>query len=143
MSMAKRNVQEAIALATITTSGAESSTDSDAVRLPGMINAFALVLDVTAAATDVGDTLDVKVQTLIDGTNWVDICHFTQVLGNGGAVRHVAKIEAATAQAMFADAALAAGNTRNLLGDQWRVNHVTVDADANSAFTFAVTACPM
>lgn len=127
---------------TTTIAGAVTATGS-AVRLPGMVNAIAFTLDVTAAATDAGDTLDVAIQTKIDGTNWVDVVAFTQVLGNGGALRHIAKVSAETAQAMFLNAALAAGNVRNLLGDEWRVSYVQVDADADATFTFSVTACPM
>lgn len=129
-------------LAATTTAGAVASTNTAAVRLPGMVNALALVLDVTAAATAAADTLDVKVQAKIDGTNWIDVAFFTQVLGNGGTLQHVAKITAGVAQAMFADTALTAGNARNLLGDEWRVNYVQVD-DTDAAFTFRVTACPM
>jgi hypothetical protein len=104
---------------------------------------MAFVLDVTAAATDAGDTLDVKVQVRLDGTNWVDVASFTQVLGNGGALRHIAKVNADIAQAMFANADLAAGSVRNLLGEVWRVSYTQVDADNDATFTFSVTACPM
>jgi hypothetical protein len=101
------------------------------------------VLDVTAAGTDAGDTLDVKVQVRLDGTNWVDVAYFTQVLGNGGTKRYIAKVFADVTQAMFLDAALTAGNVRNLLGQVWRVAYAQVDADSNGSFTFSVTACPM
>ena len=128
---------------TTTVAGAIALTYGDAVRLPGMVNGFAFVLDVTAAATDTVDTLNVKIQTKLDGTNWVDVCSFTEVLGDGGAMKHVAKIEVATAQAMFKDAALAAGSVRHLFGDEWRVGYAQVDADSDASFTFTVTACPM
>jgi hypothetical protein len=39
-------------------------------------------------------------------------------------------------------AALTAGNVRHLFGTQYRVNYVTVDANANGGFTFTVTATP-
>jgi hypothetical protein len=39
--------------------------------MPAQAEAYGFVLDVTAAATDVDDTLNVAVQTLVDGTNWV------------------------------------------------------------------------
>ena len=121
-----------------------AGTNGDAVYLPRPLNALVFVLDVTAAATDAGDLLDVKVQTLIDGTNWVDVCYFTQVLGNGGAKRYIAKILCSTAQAMFSDTALTAGNVRHLFGDTWRVNWVIVDAGTdNASFTFSVKAIAM
>jgi hypothetical protein len=115
------------------------------VPLPGMVNAFALTLDVTAAATAVGDTLNVTVQTKVDGTNWLDVCAFTEVVGDGGAKTYVEKIVAQLTEAGFeTGATLAAGAVRNLIGDDWRVSWTIVDADADDAsFTFSVTACPM
>lgn len=122
-----------------------AGTNGDAVHLPDALHGYQFVLDVTAAATDVGDTLDVQVQTLIDGVNWVPICSFTQCLGNGGAKRHIAKINAGGTQSMFeAAASLSAGSTRNLCGDAYRVRWVIVDSSTdNASFTFSVTAMPL
>lgn len=120
-----------------------AGTNGDAVRLP-IADAYVFTLDVTAAATDAGDTLDVKVQTLLDGTNWTDVAYFTQCIGTGGAKRYVLKLcPGDVAQAEFAVAtALTAGNLRHLAGDAWRVNWVLVDADDDGGFTFSVTALP-
>jgi hypothetical protein len=52
------------------------------------------ILDVTAAATAAGDTLDVYVDLSPDGSSWVNAIHFTQVLGNGGAKKEIAKLTA-------------------------------------------------
>jgi hypothetical protein len=129
-------------LASVTTSGAVSSTNATAVSLYRPENGLILICDLTAAATDAGDTLDVKVQTQLGGL-WVDVAYFTQMLGNGGAKRFAAKLMGQTAFALGDIAgALTAGNIRHLIGDAWRVNYVTVDANANSAFTFAVYAIP-
>lgn len=143
MPLTKKRDHDVVTLATVTSAGAVGSTNTDSVRLPGMVNAMSFVCDVSAAATDAGDTLNIKVQTMIDGTNWVDVVFFTEILGNGGAKRFVAKIQANTVEALFSDAALTAGNIRHLLGDEWRVNYVQVDADANASFTWSVKACPM
>ena len=128
-------------------SGAETVTGTGtAVRLPGLaeMKAVALVLDVTAAATEVGDTLDVKVQTRFGESLWVDVVAFTQVLGNGSAKRYIAKIITNAAESMFADAVLAAGSVRNLLGEEYRAVWAIVDAGTdNASFTFSVTAIPM
>ena len=100
-------------------------------------------LDVTAAATEAGDTLDVFVQTSVDGVNWIDIVHFTQVLGNGGAKRHVAKILRDVAEAMFeAGTALAAGAVRNIFGTKFRVRWTIADVATlgNQSFNFSVNA---
>jgi hypothetical protein len=129
-------------LTSVTTAGAVSSTNTTAVAIRRPLGGMILVCDLTAAATDVGDTLDVKVQTQIGGL-WVDVAYFTQMLGNGGAKRFGAKLMNQTAFALGDIAgALTAGNIRHLCGDEWRVNYVVVDANANSAFTFSVYAIP-
>jgi hypothetical protein len=127
------------------TSVATAGTNTDSVRLPRSMQAVLLVFDVSAAATDAGDKLDVKVQTMLDGVNWVDVAYFTQVLGNGGVKRFVMKVLANTAETLFAaNTALTAGGLRHLMGDEWRVNYVVVNAGAvDVAFTFSVKACPM
>jgi len=111
----------------------------------GDAHALALVLDVTAAATAVDDTLDVYVQTMLDGANWLDVARFTQILGNGGAKRYVAKLERDTTVAEFeVGSALGAASARDLLGTQWRARWAITDAGADdAAFTFSVTAIPM
>lgn len=103
-------------------------------------------LDVTAAATEAGDTLDVYVDTSIDGgTKWVNIIHFTQVLGNGGAKTFMASIKndnpgATAVFAVTSDAA--AGATRQIgIGDRIRFRAVTVDASTqNVGFTYSLKA---
>lgn len=110
------------------------------------INAIAFVLDVTNAATDAGDTLDVFVQTLIDGTNWVDVVHFTQVVGNGADdLTYIAKIERGTALSEFEiGTTLTATNARDIFGEQWRVRFAITDSGTdNATFTFGVYAVPM
>ena len=70
-------------LLTSTTTAAGSATASgSAVHIPGAFNGMAFVLDVTAAAVAADDTLDVKVQCRLDGTNWHDVVSFTQCAGN-------------------------------------------------------------
>ncbi len=142
--MLAKQKADAVELLAETTTAAGAVTDTgDEVALPGMVNGIVFVLDVTAAATDNADTLDVTVQTLLDGTNWVDVVAFTQCAGDGGAKRHVAKVLAGAAESMFADTTLAAGNVRNLLGDKWRVSYAQADADSDGTFTFSVVAMPM
>jgi hypothetical protein len=99
-------------------------------------------LDVTAAATAAGDLLDVFVQTTVDGTTWLDVIHFTQVLGNGGAKRYLSKVSASLALTEYeTGAALAAAAVRNLIGSQWRVRWAITDATTDDAsFTFSVKA---
>lgn len=139
-----KNVHERKALLASAARTATAGAEGSGLRLANA-DAYAFVLDVSAAAADVGDTLDVFVQAMLDGVNYVDVVHFTQVLGNGGAKRYVAKIApGAIAQAEFeVGAALAAAAVRHLAGDLWRVRWAIVDANANGGFTFGVTAIPM
>lgn len=140
----ERNVFLARTLLASTTA-TETSTGTAAVKIPDADNAIAFILDVTVAATEAGDTLDVFIQTKLDGTNWVDVVAFTQVVGNGGAVRHFGKICAGVTTAMFEDGdALSAGSVRNFLGDEYRVRYAITDAGTdNASFTFSVDAIPM
>lgn len=102
-------------------------------------------LDVTAAATEVDDTLDVFVQRLLAPAVWDDIVHFTQVLGNGGTVQFVADVifdsQASDERAVQTEA-LSVG-TVNAVGllETLRVSWVQVDPGAGAdSFTFSVTA---
>lgn len=138
--------QRQVAYATTLTSGTVTATGTgSAVFIRDTDAGVLLQLDVTAAATSSGDTLDVKVQTTIDGTNWIDVAYFTQVLGDGGAKRFAVKISATEPQAMFtATTALTAGNIRHIIGDQWRAVWAITDATTQDAsFTFSVTALPI
>jgi len=135
----KRITFEATEVLASTTETATAA--GDAVRLQSQVNALGFTLDVTDADAAGGDTLDVYVQTKLDASDWTDVVHFTQVLGNGGAVRHIARVSAGLAQTMFAvSAALTAGNVRHLLGDEWRVRWVVSGGTAE--FTFSVVAVP-
>jgi len=132
-------------IATVASAGATAGTNSTAVYMPWGCRAYGFVLDVTDANTGVDDTLDVQVQTLLDGTNYTAVASFTQVLGNGGAKRHVMKIDASLAQATFeSSATLAAGSIRNWCGDAWRIHYVIVDPTGSDAsFDFTVYGMPM
>ncbi len=123
----------------------DTSTGTTAVRLPKGMQGLAFILDVTAAAMDAGDKLDVYIQTKLDGTNWVDVQRFTQLLGTGGAKRYYAKITAGAAMTEFENATgLGEHNVRNLIGDDWRVRYDVTDTGTDDAsFTFSVITCPM
>ena len=110
-------------------------------NVPGSHEALEAVLDVTAGATEASDTLDVTIQAFVGGV-WVDVIHFSQVLGNAAVKRYFAKICGPEPQAMFEDAAaLAAGSVRHLLSDSYRVKHTIVDGGgAAASFTFSVKA---
>ncbi len=140
--------------ATLVSSAARTSSSTASVELGESyaIEAAVFQLAVTAAATDVDDTLDVYVQQSVDGgTTWDDFVHFTQVLGNGGAKVFLASWQRQVAPESElkapADAALAAGVLQGPVSPQWRVKWVVVDsngvggpADGDVSFTFSVTA---
>lgn len=128
-------------------SAARTATDvGSAVRLPQVPRGVVFTLDVTAAATVAGDKLDVKIQTKLDGTNWEDVCHFTQVLGNGGAKRFYFNVRSGVSYLLggtleFAGgAAIAAGIHRSIFGDEWRAVWTVVNGGGTHSFTFAVKA---
>lgn len=125
---------------TLHASGQETSTGQGSaleLRMFGYQSLYA-ILDVTAAAAAGTDTLDVVVQAQLDGTNWADAIAFTQVLGNGGAVRHVGKLVNSAAESMFSYAAsLSAGNVRNIVADNWRASWTIAGGGAD--FTFSVS----
>lgn len=124
---------------------AAGTVTGTAVILAQKYNELVAQLVVSAAATDVGDTLDVYIDTSFDGgTTWVNLGHFTQVLGNGGAKTFVLAIKndnpgATAVYDVSADAA--AGATRQIgFGDRIRYRGVMVDADADGSFTYEVKA---
>ena len=121
----------------------EGTGSGEALALPGPVNAMTFVLEVTAAATESGDLLDVYVQTCVDGTNWVDVGRFTQILGNiTPTVRYYGKINAGGALTEFEGATVLAAHTwRDLMGDRWRTRYVVTDAGTkNASFTWSVKA---
>lgn len=70
-----------------------ASGTSDTVKLDPGIKALFFLLDVTALATDAGDTLNVYIQESPDGgTTWNDIISFAQCLGAGSAANQLAII---------------------------------------------------
>jgi len=122
-----------------------SATEAVTINAPNLYDSAVFLLSVTAAATDVGDTLDVYLQHSPDGgTTWDDFAHFTQVLGNGGVKKFLASwahwVTAESEMKAPADAGLAAGVLQGPVSSTWRVKWVIVDAGTDDAsFTFSVT----
>lgn len=121
-----------------------TSTGEAAVRLSDAPNGYVFIVDLTAAADDGDDTLDLFVQTKI-GSFWVDVVHFTQMVGTDSASRYIAKVTGAVNTAEFENGtALGAAAVRNLIGDQWRVRFAIVDPTGSDAsFTFSVVGIPV
>ena len=125
---------------------APGTVTGDAAVLEEVFDEATFMLDVTAAATDNDDTLDVYIDASPDGgTTWLNVAHFTQVLGNGGAKREVATVKAnPAATAPIAVAAAAAAGAVRPIGffDRVRYRSVIVDPDETDdvSFTFSVKA---
>lgn len=117
--------------------GAGAAVLGTAVDNPGRV-AIAWLLDVTAAATEASDTLDCYIDALV-GATWINIAHFTQVLGNGGALaRFCVNLPTnMTTTDLVADCA--AGVCRGLVGSQFRGRYTLVDGGGSAAsFTFSL-----
>lgn len=118
-------------------------TFSDPVLSPSYIGALLLCLDVRVAGSTAADKLDVIVQGLF-GETWVDICGFTQVLGNGGPKFHVAKMISSGSQITFDGlVAIAAGTTRNVSSHLLRTRSIITDGGGTHEFGYAVYAIGM
>lgn len=92
--MGRSSIFEPISLfASAARTAASGNGDSASLEgiQPNPPGGLVLVLDVTAAATDAGDLLDVYLQADLNG-NWIDIARFPQCLGNGGAKRYIMTI---------------------------------------------------
>lgn len=131
---------------TILASAARTASDvGNSMMLPKNLKALVAMLNVTAAATEIGDLLDVWLQESPDeGTTWNDIIRFTQVLGNGGAKKYIAKLNcevaAETEMAAPSDAAISAGVVHGPICPFIRAKWTITDAGAdNASFTFAIT----
>jgi len=119
--------------------GAVANATDTAVPIYGERLVYLFLLDVTAAAQDAGDTLDVYVDTLI-GATWINVVHFTQVLGNGGALKYFANIlpeNIGTTPLVSTD--LAVNTSRGVVGSEFRCRYTLVDADADASITWSLT----
>lgn len=101
-----------------------------------------ILLDVTAAATTSGHTLDVYIDTSPDGgTTWVNIGHFTQVLGDGGAKKFAMALRGdnpGASAVVDATSDAAAGVTRQWgICDRLRARGIV---NSGGAFTYSVKA---
>lgn len=121
-----------------------SSLNGSTFQVPINAQAGYFVLDMTTALKDSGDLLDAYIQMMVDGTNWIDVVHFTQVPGNtSGAKRYIAKINQAVALSEFENAtALSAASVRNIIGAFVRAKWVITpdgDSPADHSFTFSIS----
>jgi hypothetical protein len=118
--------------------GAVGSTNIDDWSGVGKFSEAVFLLDVTAASAAGGDTLDVFVDASIDeGATFVNLVHFTTILGNGSAKKEVAFCTKVAAALAAVGTDLNSGDApRPFVGDRARVRYVAV---GTGSFTFKVT----
>lgn len=136
-------------LATVTTPGtttARGAAASTGVAYPNLLAKFdvaTFMVNLTSAATEAGDTLDVFIDLSLDLVTWFNGIHFTQMVGNGGAKIFVAQLTHPTAAVadinVTTDAA--ANAARNLWAPHVRVgwNNTDANANTNAIFSFGVS----
>lgn len=108
------------------------------------VSRLLVLLDITASATDAGDTLDVYVDVSPDNATWLNAIHFTQQAGNGAACKQFAVLDATNPGATVTDVTsdAAAGAVRpGLFGAYVRARWAIADVGGDDAsHTFSVTA---
>ena len=130
---------------TLVSSAARTASDTTTVKGLAPYTSAYFMLDVTAAATEVGDKLAVFVQREMPNGDWMDIISFTEVLGNGGAKKYRADVypgaTGGETSGTINDGALTAGSVADLAwGDALRFKWTVTDASTdNASFTFSVT----
>jgi len=133
---------EIIALAESAARGATAGTNGTPIYIAGERKRYIFILAVTAAASEVTDTLDVFVDWSIDGITYYNGGHFTQAVGTGGAKAYYMIFDPTAPGTAVIDATadVAAGAVRPaLFGAYARARWVIVDAGGVAAsFTFSV-----
>lgn len=104
-----------------------------------------IALILTDAKAAVGDTLDVFIDTSPDsGTTWLNVIHFTQILGNGAdALSFVATLDPGASPGTSVIATTSDANAATvrptMFCDRLRVRHTLVDGGAHGqSFTYSV-----
>jgi len=125
-------------------SAATATGTGTAVAAPGgRIGAMQFIFDLTSAASTGSDTLDVYVETTLDGTNWIEIVHFAQVTGSATTYQMAGKIVAGLKEDLFTTSAtLAASAHRDLFGSQYRAKWTITDDSGSASFAFTVNMLP-
>ncbi len=134
---------ESIILLASAARGATAGTNGAGQYIGGERRRYIFILSVSAAATDVTDTLDVYVDWSLDDSTYFNGGHFTQCLGNGGVKKYYMVFDPSAPGTsvidMTSDAASGAVRPA-LFGPYVRTRWIIVDPGAGAAsFTFAVT----
>jgi hypothetical protein len=135
----------AITLAASAARGVTAGTNGTTQSLPGHFRRWVILCDITASATDAGDTLNCYVDVSLDGSKWLNAVHFTQQAGDGSARSEYAILDASAPGAVVINVTsdAASGVTRpSAWGLFMRARWVIVEAggNANASHTFSITA---
>lgn len=126
--------QAATLFASATVTTAAANVAGTAVANLARAQRAIAVLDVTAMAGAVGDTLDVYVDVEVAPGKWANAVHFTQVAGNGAAQTKVAVLDPSNpgTSELNVTSDVAAGSVRPALwGLSMRGRYTLVDAGAH------------
>lgn len=139
-----RNLEQGELITLASSSARTASGNGEWVPVLGERIQFSWILNITASATDAGDTLDVYIDVSFDGVNSAgNVVHFTQQAGNGSAAKGLAVVGASatsTGTTVITSNAAAATVRQGFTGPYWRARWVIVDSgNGNSSHTFSVT----
>ena len=127
-------------LAQVTTAGSTSGTLAGTESNLGEMVNLTLIIDLTAASGDVGDTLDIYIQGSIAGY-WVDLTRITRTVSQGTKTwdKIILGSDASHSSQTRQNLAITADTVRlGPWGDAIRAWYVVTDADNDSAFTFGI-----
>lgn len=132
-----------MSLVTLLSSTIRTASDTGgAIELHRGLKGLVFLLNVTAGASTVSDTLDCYVQDSIDGVTYDDLVHFTQVLGNSPIKKFKATVSCEVTptipQAVPQSLAMSAGARQGPVGQYLRGSFVVAGGTAKS-FTFSLT----
>lgn len=128
---------------TLLGSAARTASASGTAVAVGRFSRLMILLNITASATDAGDTLDVYVDASPDGgTTWINAIHFTQQAGNGAAGKYWAVLDPTspgTAPVAVTSDAGSGAVRPTVFGGHLRVRWAIADSgNGNSSHTFSV-----
>jgi hypothetical protein len=131
---------EAITLFASAARTVTAGVNGDTVTVQGERLVYTWILTLTNAATDNVDTLDVYIDTLFGTATWINIAHFTQILGDGAdaITRYCVTVPANMLTTDLATTDCAVGVARGVVGSAFRGRYVIVDIDADATFTFSL-----
>jgi hypothetical protein len=142
MSARGKNLEqgEAITLFASAARTVTAGTNGDTVIVSGERLVYTWILTITNAAAAAGDKLDVYVDTLFGTAQWINIAHFTQILGDGAndIVRYCVTVPANMLTTDVATTDCAVGVARGVVGSAFRGRYIVVDA-GTATFTFSLT----